>query len=231
MLTTEFDRCVRLAASLCAGLVLAACAIPVSEHHVADKPIQSPPLAVTALGGLLLEPGEIQSLTADSVTGGALVTSMLSNDGLDEKSCAAVDNIAGEEVYAGSGWTAVRRQQLSEPGDDPDHFIQQAVVSFPTADDATDFFTASKHLWEACSNRRYRSATSEEPDVVWTVGPVTVLDGVLSTTEIQEGGEGWNCQRALTAGINVIVDVLACTYGQVDTAVDIARRIGVRLRR
>lgn len=48
------------------------------------------------------------------------------------------------------------------------------------------------------------------PDVVWTVGAVTDDNGTLSTSQVQEGGDGWTCQRALTVRNNVAVDIVAC---------------------
>lgn len=226
---------IRLALSLWASLVLAGCATPLSGQPTAGSSTTTapppPPLTAAALDGLLLTPEEVKVLTAGGVAGGETGTSLLDDGSVDEIACAAVDNIAGKKVYVGSGWTAVRRQQLAEPGDNPEHFVQQAVVAFPAAVDAAQFFTASKRLWADCSNRRYHSTESGKPDVIWTVGSVTDSNGILSTTETQEGGEGWNCQRALTTGNNVTVDILACTYSPTDTAVEIAQRIRVKLRR
>jgi hypothetical protein len=48
---------------------------------------------------------------------------------------------------------------------------------------------------------------------------------MLSIHRPQEGGNGWNCQRALTVRNNVAVDVMACSSGQGDFAVNIARQI------
>jgi hypothetical protein len=220
----------KVAASLaCASIALAGCATSVDGLAVLEKSAP-PPVSVAALDGLLLRPDEVKQLTATGVSGNELRTSMLDDsDNIVEKSCAAVDNATEIRVYAGSGWTAVRRQQFAEPGDDRAHFVQQAVVSFPTTRDAADFFTASLRLWVDCSNRRYRHTESGEPDLVWTVSPISNVDAILSTTKTQEGADGWNCQRALTTGNNVVVDVVACSYNQADTAIDIARQIRAKL--
>lgn len=222
----------RVAASLaCASIALAGCAISVDGRAVLEKSAAPGlPVSVAALDGLLLRPGEIIQLTAGGVVGKELRTSMLKDgDNVAEKACAAVDNTTVNRVYAGSGWTAVRRQQFAEPGDGHDHFVQQAVVSFPTAGDAAVFFDTSMQLWLDCSDRRYRHTESGEPDLVWTVGPVSGVDDILSTTKTQEGADGWNCQRALTTANNVVVDVVACSYNQADTAIDIARRIRAKV--
>jgi hypothetical protein len=62
---------------------------------------------------------------------------------LSDKDCLFVAAAAEAPVYAGSGWTAVRGQYLTEPGAGVDHLVAQLVVSFPSANDAGAFFTAS----------------------------------------------------------------------------------------
>lgn len=223
-----------VAASLaCAIVALAGCATAVDGHPLPAKaaPPPEPPVAVAALDRLLLTAGEIKALTVSGVTGEEPRKSMLQHGRyISETACAAVDNTAEESVYAGSGWTAVRRQVFAEPGDDYDHFIDQAVVSFPAARDAADFFTASARMWADCSNQRYRYTKAGEPELAWTVGPVANVDGILSTTKTQEGVDGWNCQRALTSANNVVIDVVACSYSQDQaTAINIARRIATKM--
>ena len=223
----------RVAASLaCASIALAGCASCVDGRAALEKSTRpsGPPVSVAALDGLLLGPDEITQLTASGVIGKELRRSMLEDGGnVAEKACAAVDNTTEHRVYAGSGWTATRRQQFAEPGDGHAHFIQQAVVSFPGARDAAGFFAASRQMWADCSDRRYTHTESGEPDLVWTVSHVSEVDDILSTTKTQEGADGWNCQRALTTGNNVVVDVVACSYNQSDTAIDIARRIRAKV--
>jgi PknH-like extracellular domain len=53
---------------------------------------------------------------------------------------------------------------------------------------------------------------------------------MLSTSEVQEGGDGWTCQRALTARNNVVVDVVTCAYSQVGaSAIDIATQLAAKV--
>ena len=49
--------------------------------------------------------------------------------------------LAQAQVYAGSGYSAEREQTLQE-GDNFTHYVQQAVVLFPSANQAGAFFTA-----------------------------------------------------------------------------------------
>jgi translation initiation factor IF-2 len=57
---------------------------------------------------------------------------------------------------------------------------------------------------------------------------VANTDGLLSARITPEGGNGWNCQRALTVRNNVAVDVTGCSYRQGDFGINIARQIADR---
>ena len=51
------------------------------------------------------------------------------------KECLAIDGSAQAQVYADSGFTAMRDQALND-GDNFTHYAEQAVVLFPTAKQA-----------------------------------------------------------------------------------------------
>ena len=52
----------------------------------------------------------------------------------------------------------------------------------------------------------------------------------LSTSEVQEGGDGWTCQRALTVRNNVAIDIVTCSYGQTGAvAVNVAQQIATKV--
>ena len=111
-------------------------------------------------------------------------------------------------------------QHLHEPGDDFDHEVLQAVVAFPSANDAARFFSASAQRgWPACSNRQYHNIDPGKPDKVWTVGPIANTNGTLSTTDTLKGRNGWVCQRALTVSYNIAIDVAACSDNPAHAAV------------
>lgn len=222
----------RVAAALVAlSVALAGCGVS-TEGHAAQQNATppKPPIAAAALDGLLLSTGEIKSLTASAVVEKKRETTMVDDaDNIAERPCVAIESATEDRIYKGSGWIAVRRQEFAEPGDDHDHFVDQAVVSFPTPHDSAAFMTASAEGWAACANRRYHYTDNGDPDnkdLFWTVGPVSDAAAILSTTKTEEGADGWNCQRALTSTNNVVVDVVACSYSQTDSsAVTIARRI------
>ncbi|OBF88019.1 hypothetical protein A5791_19105 [Mycobacterium sp. 852002-51163_SCH5372311] len=227
-------------------LLLSACTLAVGctesvsgTASPADKsgPFAEPPLPVSALDGLLLDVAQINSAlgaTSMKIWFDAREMWDWSAD-VTDRNCLAVDGPAQTKVYADTGWTAMRGQRLDDSLDGSkrrDHYAIQAVVAFPSGRDAASFFMSSTQSWPACSNRRFSDPTPGQPDTVWAVAEVTNRDGTLGTSEIQEGGSGWACQRALTVRNNVAVDIATCAFTQPGSAAsDIARRIAAKVAR
>jgi hypothetical protein len=146
--------------------------------------------------------------------------------------CLAVAGAAQQGVYAGSGSTAIHGQVLRDPPTAPawSHYAVQAVVLFPTAQAAADFFTASQRGWAACSNRPLNYAQPIGPPQVWSVGATSTDNDVLAVSRVQQSPQRWACQRALTVHSNVAVDVEACSLdGPTAAASAIAGQIAERL--
>jgi len=146
--------------------------------------------------------------------------------------CLAVAGAAQQATYSDSGWTALHGQVLREPPTSPawSHYAVQAVVLFPTAQSAADFYAGSRDNWAGCASRELAYAQQLAPDQVWSVGPTSTDDGVLAVSREQRGPQRWFCQRALTVHGNVGVDVEACSLdGTTAAAAAIAHRIADRL--
>jgi hypothetical protein len=193
------------------------------------------PVAVSALDGLLLDAGQINAaLGATSMKVWFAANAMWDwGSGVDDKSCLAIDGPAQDQVYVNSGWTAMRGQRLDDSVDDSkkrDHYAIQAVIAYPSTHEANAFYDSSEQSWSACSNRRFSDATPGQPDTVWTVSGLTTDNGTLSTSQVQEGGDGWACQRALTVRNNVAIDIVACAFNQSGgPAVDVANQIAAKV--
>jgi hypothetical protein len=227
-----------------ASLVLAgvstlaiSCTTTVNGKAVAadnSGPVIQNPVAVSALEGLLLDVGQINSaLGATSMKVWFNAKGMWDwSSSVSDKNCLAIDGPAQDKVYADTGWTAMRGQRLDDSVDDSKkrkNYAIQAVAAFPSAHDASAFYDSSTQSWSACSNRRYSDVTPNQPDTVWTVTDI-IKDGMLSAWQVQEGGDGWTCQRALTVRNNVAIDIVTCTYGQSGSpAVDIAQQIAAKV--
>ncbi|HET6733038.1 sensor domain-containing protein [Mycobacterium sp.] len=192
-----------------------------------------PTVAASALDGLLLDPAEINSaMGATEMTVSETSKQMWDSSGeISDRACVPVYGAAEYDVYTGTGFSAVRYMSLQEPGDDPPHFAEQAVVAFPDGDDAAKFFADSEENWAGCADRRYTLRLPDyDVDTLWTVGQVSTTDGILTASMLMEDGDGWGCHRAMTVGSNVVIDVTICGYNEADeAAVTIARDIAGKL--
>ncbi len=181
------------------------------------------PVVERELDPLLLTPAQINPLMG--ATGMAVVRkrSAMSDDSTTMKppECLAVDGSAQARVYADTGFTGVRDQELND-GDNFTHYAEQAVVLFPTVKQAHVFLVASALRWPAC-----HQFTHTQSRTVWDVAPISDDNDVVSTVSTQEQAKagGWACGRALSARNNVVVDVNTCSANPGNSAVDIANQI------
>ena len=145
------------------------------------------------------------------------------------RECLAIDGSAQAQVYANSGFMAERDEALNrQEGDNLTHFAEQAVVLFPTAKMAGDFFTASAQQWQACHDYTHVQSRTH-----WTVAAISNTNGVLSTSSTLQDppATGWKaCGRALAVKNNVIIDVNTCSVDPKNSAVDIANQIAAKVR-
>jgi hypothetical protein len=186
----------------------------------------TPPVAAGVLDGLLLSPAEINSAmgTTGIRVNGTSTVMFDDSVNIPDKNCRFFEP-AETSVYGGSGWIAMRSQYLRGSVE-----VRQAVVSFPSANDAARFFSASTQRWPACSNRQFNYIYPGHPDNVVRVAPIAITNGTLSTTDTLEGGSGWACQRALTVRNNVAIDVKACSVNPAHAAVfNIADQIAAKV--
>lgn len=185
------------------------------------------PVVERELSALLLTPEQINPVMGAKDMAITKKHDAMSDDSatMEPKECLAVDGSAQAQVYAGSGFTAMRDQALND-GDNFTHYAEQAVVLFPTAKQANAFFTASAKQWQTCHQYKHIQSGSE-----WTAGPISNADGVLSTIATQQNAKagGWACGRALAIRNNVIVDVNTCSADPKNSAVDIANQIAAKV--
>ena len=187
----------------------------------------APPVAEAVLDGLLLSPEQVNTaMGATEMTVTKTHTSMSDDSAtMAPKECLAIDGSAQAQVYADSGYTALRDQTLQE-GDNFAHYVEQAVVFFPSAKQAGAFFNVSAQQWPACHQYTHTQTNSE-----WTVGPVSNTNGTLSTSATQQNANapGWACGRALAIENNVVIDINTCSANPTDTAINIANQIAAKV--
>ncbi|VBA62373.1 Serine/threonine-protein kinase PknH [Mycobacterium attenuatum] len=129
-------------------------------------------------------------------------------------------------AYAGSGQTAVRAQVLSEPGRVHAHWVNQAAVTFASADDATRFVQTSTDKWKNCANRTVSVTNSKGETFRWSFTSLSGRPPNISLNDLQEGASNnWGCQHALSAVFNVVIDVNACGYHIADEGRQLADKM------
>ncbi len=189
-----------------------------------------PPVAEAALKEFLLSPEDINAAMGATDMKVTNSRTTMSDDSatMTPKECLAIDGSAQAQVYANSGFMAERDQTLDlQEGDNLTHFVEQAAVLFPTAKQASDFFTASAQQWQACHDYTHIQSKTQ-----WTVGATSNTNGVLSTISTLQNppSTGWKaCGRALAVKNNVIVDVNTCSADPKNSAVDIANKIAAKV--
>lgn len=214
---------------------ISGCAATTAGTAMPARPV--PLTTEQALPGVLLPAADVGSAVGGE---GMVVTKEVSTPwdhsahfpaGTDP-GCLAITGAAQGGAYADSGWTGMRGQVLREPPAAPvwAHFATQAVVLFPTAEAASEFFERSRDGWAGCADREMTYAQQLAPDQLWTVGPLAAGRDMLSVSRSQRSPQQWSCQRALSVHGNAAVDVEACSLdGPTDAAAAIAGAIGERL--
>lgn len=208
------------------GVLVAGCGAGNQSNQAATTTITSlipRPVVERELESLLLTPAQINPLIG--ATGMAVVRrhDAMSDDSatMTPPECLAIDGSAQARVYATSGFTGVRDQELND-GDNFTHYAEQAVVLFPTVKQAHVFFVASGLRWPQCHHYMHTQSRTQ-----WDVGPISTDNDDLSAVSTQEEAKagGWACGRALAVKNNVVVDVNTCSPNPANSAVDIANQI------
>ena len=219
-------------------LAISGCAATTTGTALPAAPI--PPTTAESLPALLLSAPEVAAaLTGDDLAITSDVSRMWNDSHMttaggrvDAAGCLAIVGAAQQGVYADSGWTGMHGQVLREPPTAPEwsHYAVQAVVLFPTASDAMDFFAKSQSSWTECSDRELTYPQAPAPEQLWSVSASRTNLGVLTVSRTQRGPQQWFCQRALTVRASVAVDVEACSLdAPTSAAAAIAATIGERL--
>lgn len=149
-------------------------------------------------------------------------------DTSDQEDCGAVAAPGLHQGYDGSGYTAMRIQDLNDGT--PDTFsvsVSQAVATFPDDQKAQDFVRTESERWAEC---KYKPVTLRYPgaaDKVWQIRNPSFNDGVLTVS--MSGFPGGGCQHALTSARNVAIDVRICTDRGSAQAPQLAAKIAERV--
>ncbi len=197
-----------------------------------DPVAKQKPINEDRLSSLLLSASEVNSVMGSSTMepGKPITTVDSSTVTLSIPDCQGAMYTSQGPVYAGSGYTGISGLVSSEPGDNYDHWVNQAAITFPTADKAKSFLQTSLNKWKGCAGKTV-TVTNKGKTYRWTFSEVQGTSPKITVTDAQEGANGWECQRAMEVANNVIVDVNACGYQITDQGGQIADKIVAKVNK
>src|SRR5690349_6344049 len=150
------------------------------------------------------------------------------SDAVLDSDCLGAAYGAQEPVYADSGWTAVRDQVLREPGEHNKHWLELAVVLYPSSDEAKLFLGKSQSDWAKCKGTLITFGDGDQLQQ-WNVTDVTQNGSTISQTSTPGSSDTGGCHHAMAVGANVIVETWACGDSVTDEAVTIANDIVAKI--
>ncbi|OOK65240.1 pknH-like extracellular domain protein [Mycobacterium kansasii] len=193
---------------------------------------QPPTVPLSALPGLMLDVATINSI--EGATDIAPIPGDVGKDdyafngvSTDRPECSEIHVPALDVELDNTGWVGVRTQVLADPKG-ATHVNHSAAIYFATAKAANDFAAKQAQAWPKCNGATLHVSERGYPGSIWIAGTATNHQGMLSITNTQEGGGGWQCQRALTARNNIVIDVRSCGESRTDQAITIAARMAER---
>jgi serine/threonine kinase PknH len=210
--------------------VVAVCAVGIWFVTQSDStpPPPADPLRPERLSALLLNASDMNSIMGATAmeAGKPILTMDDSPVTLSVPSCQGALYTSQDPVYSGSGYTGVSGLVSSEPGDNYDHWVNQSVVLFPSADKAKAFVATSADKWKNCAGKTVTVTNkSKNKTYRWTFGQITGSPTKFAVMDTQEGADGWECQRALGVANNVVIDINACGYHISNQGDDISQKI------
>ncbi|WAJ43977.1 serine/threonine-protein kinase PknH/PknJ [Mycobacterium sp. Aquia_216] len=185
------------------------------------------PIAAERLSSLLLSSSDVNAIMgATNIQPGKPITQMgTSSMTVSIPDCKGALYTTQDQVYAGSGFTGINGLVSQEPGDNNDHWVNQAVVAFPTADKSKAFLQSSLEKWKNCAGQTVTVTSSSNKTYRWTFAPIQGGPPKISVLQTQEGADGWQCEHTMSVANNVVVDINACGYHINDQASQIADKI------
>jgi serine/threonine kinase PknH len=185
-----------------------------------------PTVAPDHLSSILLVPQE-----ADPIMGATGMTDLGGMGSTDPNAfemsnpdCLGAAHIVQPPVYADSGYTAILFDVLHEPGNRYTHSIEQAVTSYPSAQQAAAFVTAQAGKWKACAGQNVTDSL-KGANSYWTFGDFAGDVPKIALRYNRLNARGWACQRVLNASLNVVIDVKACSFKIGDEGIQVADKI------
>jgi PknH-like extracellular domain len=146
---------------------------------------------------------------------------------MSKPECLGAAHIVQPSVYEDSGYTGILFDVEHEPGNRYTHSIEQAVTSYPSADQALAFVTGQVGKWKACAGQNVTDSLKGAP-TSWTFGELVGDAPKIAMRYNRHNARGWTCQRALSAVMNVVIDVKACAFKIDNEGIEVADKIAAK---
>ena len=183
-----------------------------------------PPLEESALDNLLLSNNALNKIADVELESFYSTDEMNDNaDLVSDVDCLGAIYPGEDAAFDGTGWTAVRDELLLEAtAEDNAQLVEQTLVLFDSADEAVEFFDASKDKWRECA--KAKDITVENGP--WVPDDVQNASERMITLKAKVSGtlEGI-CQHALGVVSNLIVEGFSCDITDNDNAEVITAQI------
>jgi hypothetical protein len=195
-------------------------------------------LPAANIGSLLLTPSEITDITGGEFEGypSGPVELINSSQGTSDNTfainpsdCVGVIFGAEQQVYANTGYEAIRDQTLGKTTSDIDDLVEQTVAVFSTPEQAQVVLASSTAQWRKCASGhpdpdpRYPAAAQPKYSIDqdagyekgwgWYLTSVVVGDDLITmrmTAVSNLQGNAPACQLALGVRDNVVVKAKTC---------------------
>lgn len=204
----------------CTSTVQGAAVKPSSSVPADDVPA----LEESALESLLLSNSALNKIAGVELE--SLYSAEEMNDNADlvtDADCLGAIYPGEDAVYDGTDWTAVRDELLLEAsGEDDGRLVEQTLVLFDSADEAVEFFDASKDKWNECAQIK----DIEVENGPWVPEEVQDIDERTISLKAKVSGslEGI-CQHAMGVVSNLIVEGFSCDVDDHDDAQKITTQL------
>jgi serine/threonine protein kinase len=208
---------------------------PATSSVAPPPPLAAPPPAATTpaspvvtpaptLESLLLSPERINAIMGVSGLGLQDTysdTGRLNEGGQDDILSFTPMNCLGaafgpmEPDYGDSGYTEVQGREMTETDGSYHHWVDQAVVSFRSASDASAFLAKTRDEWRDCSGKLLELTRAGNRYEQWKFGDVNTSGDVISIYKTAVSTRPWACSHARGVKANIVADSFACGEGTV----------------
>lgn len=193
----------------------------------------APTLTAGQLESLLLTPDQIGTVVA--------ATGMVAEPNTTDTKDPGPGNSVSDEgclgaligyqarTYKSSGYTGMLAQLVQRPHVNPGWVVVQGAVVFASAEQAMGFVTNQAGQWRQCANRTI-TQTNNGKNIDWAFQDVIGDPPKISLRRSPTSGlKDVTCQHALSAVLNIVIDVNVCAPGTVDQAVQIADQMAAKV--